>query len=119
MPCFVRDEPTHSHTARLKSHPLVHDAWQQERLNRARRMAVPDPLWPRQWFLQQDNGKHIDVMPVWDAGYTGKGVVVTVVDDGIEHTHPDLSANYDAHASTDLNGHDDDPFPNEADPINK
>ena len=118
VPCFTRDEPTHSHTNRLKNHPLVRDAWQQEQLERTRRMAVPDPLWAKQWYLLQDNGKHINIMPVWDAGYTGKGVVVTVVDDGIEHTHTDLSENYDAKASTDLNGNDDDPFPNEADPIN-
>jgi hypothetical protein len=45
--------------------------------------------------------------------------VVTVVDDGIEHDHPDLVDNYDATASTDINGNDDDPYPNEADPINK
>lgn len=44
---------------------------------------------------------------------------VTVVDDGMEHTHPDLVGNYDPAASIDINGGDDDPFPNEADPINK
>jgi subtilisin family serine protease len=46
-------------------------------------------------------------------------VVVTVVDDGIEYDHPDLKDNYDASASTDVDDHDDDPYPNEADPINK
>lgn len=56
---------------------------------------------------------------MWEQGITGKGVVVTVVDDGIEHDHPDLKDNYDASASTDLNGNDADPYPNEADPINK
>ena len=35
-----------------------------------------------------------------------QGVVVTVVDDGIEYTHPDLVANYDAMASYDLNDND-------------
>ena len=44
-------------------------------------------------------------------GYSGKGVVVTIVDDGIEHTHPDLAENYDKEASIDLNDNDDDPFP--------
>ena len=58
------------------------------------------------------------MIPVWLKGYTGKGSVVTVVDDGIEYTHPDLRANYDASASWDMNGNDPDPFPNEADPIN-
>lgn len=27
-------------------------------------------------------------------GYTGKGVVVTILDDGIEKNHPDLMQNY-------------------------
>jgi hypothetical protein len=51
--------------------------------------------------------------------YTGTGVVVTIVDDGMEHDHPDLEQNYDAEASTDLNGNDRDPYPNINDAINK
>ena len=30
----------------------------------------------------------------WRLGYTGRGVVVTILDDGIEWDHPDLQANY-------------------------
>lgn len=33
-------------------------------------------------------------MAAWTHGYTGKGVVVTVLDDGIEKNHPDLVGNY-------------------------
>ena len=44
-------------------------------------------------------------------GYSGKGVVVTILDDGVEHNHPDLTDNYDKEASIDLNDNDDDPFP--------
>lgn len=33
-------------------------------------------------------------MGAWKRGYTGKDVVVTILDDGIERTHPDLSQNY-------------------------
>ena len=36
---------------------------------------------------------------------------MTILDDGIEHSHPDLKANYDPAASTDLNDDDNDPFP--------
>jgi subtilisin family serine protease len=37
------------------------------------------------------------------AGFTGKGVSVTILDDGIERSHPDLVANYDPDASFDVN----------------
>lgn len=33
-------------------------------------------------------------MGAWKRGYTGKDVVVTILDDGIERNHPDLYQNY-------------------------
>lgn len=30
----------------------------------------------------------------WEQGYTGKGIVVSILDDGIEKNHPDLEGNY-------------------------
>lgn len=32
--------------------------------------------------------------PAWQKGYTGKGVVVSILDDGIQTNHPDLAQNY-------------------------
>ena len=51
------------------------------------------------------------MLEAWRLGYTGRGVVVTILDDGIQHNHPDLSANYDPLASKDINANDDDPMP--------
>jgi subtilisin family serine protease len=39
-------------------------------------------------------GYDMNVLPVWRKGITGRGVVVTILDDGIDHNHPDLKKNY-------------------------
>ena len=39
-------------------------------------------------------GYDMNVVGAWHKGYTGKGVVVTILDDGIEYTHHDLKHNY-------------------------
>lgn len=36
----------------------------------------------------------MNVAPAWQKGYTGKGVVVSILDDGIQTNHPDLAQNY-------------------------
>lgn len=36
----------------------------------------------------------MNVIPAWREGITGRGVVVTILDDGLETDHPDLVANY-------------------------
>ncbi|VDO27970.1 unnamed protein product [Onchocerca flexuosa] len=66
------------------------------------------------WYLNSavyDRGLDHNVREAWDLGYTGKGVVVTILDDGLERTHPDIAPNYDAKASYDVNDHDEDPTP--------
>lgn len=47
------------------------------------------------YFLQnRGNGYDMNVIPAWREGITGKGVVVTILDDGLEVDHPDLESNY-------------------------
>ncbi|XP_040198430.1 neuroendocrine convertase 1 isoform X1 [Rana temporaria] len=76
-----------------------------------------DPLWKNQWYLRDTrvNPKlpklDLHVIPVWRKGITGKGSVVTVLDDGLEWNHTDIYANYDPEASYDFNDNDKDPFP--------
>ena len=126
-------------TARLQAHPSVKWVEQQRVLVRTKRHLMPlkrgiisrearkelgknyynDKLWPSQWYLlnygQRDTplGNDLNVMPVWQRGLHGQGVVVTVLDDGLDHTHPELKDNYDPAASYDLNDDDPDPFPND------
>ncbi|PAV59977.1 hypothetical protein WR25_18047 isoform F [Diploscapter pachys] len=78
-----------------------------------------DPLWTDMWYLNRADSsdshgqKKMDhnVKEAWDLGYTGKGIVVTILDDGLERTHPDILPNYDPRASYDVNDRDDDPMP--------
>ena len=43
--------------------------------------------------LQKDTAISMNVKSAWRVGYTGKGVLVAVVDDGVAH-HPDLVSNF-------------------------
>uniref|UniRef100_A0A8C9YDN1 Furin (paired basic amino acid cleaving enzyme) a n=1 Tax=Sander lucioperca TaxID=283035 RepID=A0A8C9YDN1_SANLU len=57
------------------------------------------------------NHRDLNAKSAWQLGYTGKGVVVSILDDGIEKNHPDLMQNYDPDASYDVNDGDPDPQP--------
>ena len=46
------------------------------------------------WLQSRANGLDMNVIPAWNDGYTGRGVVVSILDDGIEKDHPDLKRNY-------------------------
>ncbi|KAL5258434.1 hypothetical protein ACHWQZ_G009065 [Mnemiopsis leidyi] len=77
-----------------------------------------DPIWKDEWFLNsEDSGSYsgyeynINVQPVWDQGFNGSGVVVCVIDDGVEISHKDLAGNFDQLASYDLQDDDNDPSP--------
>ena len=98
--------------------------WQEEAaLDQPRQPAAEDlmfndELWDHQWYLHDtrylttslpDISLHVE--PVWRSGLTGVGVKVVVIDDGIEHSHPDLRQNYDPQLSHDFNSDDADPSP--------
>jgi subtilisin-like proprotein convertase family protein len=65
-----------------------------------------DPLFPMgvgtptfgQWHLRntQTPGADSNVWPAWQAGVTGSGVAIGIVDDGLETAHEDLAPNYSA-----------------------
>lgn len=79
--------------------------------------APPDPRFPEQWHLEnvgQSGGilaADARVRPAWDAGFSGEGVVIGVVDEGIEYTHPDLRPNWLVGSGYDYNDRDTDPSP--------
>ncbi|XP_046548002.1 PC3-like endoprotease variant B [Haliotis rubra] len=86
-----------------------------------------DPKFHDQWYLRncgQSEGKigmDLNVDPAWSNGFSGTGVVICILDDGIDHQHQDLKDNYDSEASTDLNDLDDlaeDPMPDKSNSLN-
>jgi proprotein convertase subtilisin/kexin type 1 len=125
------------HTEKLKNHESIIWTEQQVSKNRVKRdykqetlnlikrqenlayrsVNYDDPEWQRQWYLinkrSQETEEKLDlhVVPAWALGYTGKGVVVTVLDDGLEWNNTDILDNYEPAASYDLNDNDSDPSP--------
>jgi len=101
-------------TSQVESHHMVLEAAQQRIVSRqkrsikARQITFSDPHYPKQWYLKHS---YNNVTNAWTQGVTGRGVVVTILDDGLEYTHPDLQKNYEPKASADLNDNDDDPMP--------
>uniref|UniRef100_A0A8C5U7U1 Proprotein convertase subtilisin/kexin type 4 n=1 Tax=Malurus cyaneus samueli TaxID=2593467 RepID=A0A8C5U7U1_9PASS len=99
---------------RLTRDPQVLWFEQQTVKKRSKRgvSVVPtDPWFPRQWYMNNDVHPDLNILTAWSRGYTGLGVVLTVLDDGLEKDHPDLAANYDPLASYDFNSNDPDPQP--------
>jgi len=83
-------------------------------------VAANDPLYQYQWHLNNSgqtnfaanpgtSSEDINVDSVISAGYTGKNVIIAVVDEGLELAHEDLSANVVVGGSWDFVGNDTDP----------
>lgn len=74
------------------------------------RGGIADPSYPAQWHLHGAGAghAHANVPPAWAQGVFGDGVVVGIVDSGVEHTHPDLAPNYRADLSYDYWSNDND-----------
>ncbi|KAL7018935.1 hypothetical protein ACKWTF_010956 [Chironomus riparius] len=114
--------PSHHHQRRLNEDNRVVWSKQQTAKSRQKRdftrlkpksvsKLLNDPKWSSMWYLNRGDGLDMNVVPAWREGITGKGVVVTILDDGLETDHPDLERNYDPEASWDVNSHDADPMP--------
>ena len=69
-----------------------------------------DPWYGCQWHLSNTSqfpggaGHDINVESVWAGGNRGDGIHIALVDDGLQHTHPDLSENVIAARNHDYEG---------------
>ncbi|XP_035256082.1 neuroendocrine convertase 2-like [Anguilla anguilla] len=110
----------------LEKHYMVKKVTHQEGFSRKKRgyrnidditVNMNDPLFTKQWYLintgQADGTPALDlnVAQAWELGFTGKGVTIAIMDDGIDYLHPDLAANYNAEASFDFSSNDPYPYP--------
>lgn len=86
-----------------------------------------DKDFSKQWYLINQGQLHIpklhdlNVKNAWVNGYTGKNVSIVVIDDGLDHEHPDFEGKYRPDLSYDLNDENDkdhDPMPSSFDDNN-
>ncbi|XP_033053659.1 proprotein convertase subtilisin/kexin type 4 isoform X4 [Trachypithecus francoisi] len=114
--------PHWGHRLHLKKDPKVQWFQQQTLRRRVKRSVVvpTDPWFSKQWYMNSEAQPDLSVLQAWGQGLSGQGIVVSVLDDGIEKDHPDLWANYSPHiptcpqdplASYDFNDYDPDPQP--------
>jgi len=98
---------------RIKSIPNVIEA-QVNHYVENRATTPNDQLFPQQWQYYQANDKDIDADEAWDittGGTTANGdeIVVAVIDDGLQLSHPDMAGNiWTNTAEIPNNGIDDD-----------
>lgn len=118
-------QPSHHLASEITDHPAVNSITQLKLKRRLKRDIIKlhplegsrgkckfdDPKWQQMWYLNRGQGLDMNVQKVWEMNITGRGVVVTILDDGLEGDHPDLVENYDPRASYDVNNQDDDPSP--------
>ena len=101
-PAFLWAEPVRSEPARTEAFPQPQ---------------LEDPLLNQQWHLHNRGqsggapGQDANVFQAWRDGLSGEGVVVAIVDEGVEPDHEDLAANFNASLSFDYLDQDSDPSP--------
>lgn len=101
---------------RLRAHRDVISADPLLARQRFKRYIPNDPLFNDQWHLRNTGqgggtaGIDIRVTNVWAQGYFGEGIIIGIVDDGVQYSHPDLSPNYAAAYSRNWNGAPGGPF---------
>jgi subtilisin family serine protease len=111
----------HAAARRLESQPGV--LYAEPNFYRSLDAVPNDPRFARQWSLQNTgqailgypgtSDADIDAPAAWDTTTGSPSVTVAVVDDGVDHTHPDLAGNIwtnpgETGAGKESNGLDDD-----------
>lgn len=100
----------------LRLMPEVENADVMLATQKAKKKIPDDPLFSEQWHLrntsQLGGALWVDagVSPVWDT-FEGTGITIGIIDDGVQHAHPDIQPNYNTSLDYDYNSNDSDPTP--------
>ncbi|VDI58109.1 furin [Mytilus galloprovincialis] len=85
--------------------------WVQQEIGHVRVTRTLDTEWNNLWHLNGDVTPSMTVDTAWSSGYSGSGIVIAVLDDGLQTNHPDLAENVDTVNDIDIYGSDNDPSP--------
>lgn len=102
--------------AQLQSNGIVEVAYPIIERDAHTKMIPDDTKFSDQWHLQNTGqtggtaGEDVNVTAVWD-NYTGAGVVIGIVDDGLDWDHPDLDDYYEETLDYDYCDNDGNPSP--------
>lgn len=102
---------------RLRALPGVESADPLLARQQRKKWVPNDTLFSQQWHLVNTGqgggtaGIDVKITNVWDT-YRGSGILIGIVDDGLQLTHTDLYQNVNTVLDWDWNGNDGDPSPN-------
>ena len=112
----IDEKPAAEYFGKLQANGEIEVAYPLVKKENIPRWTPNDPYFSNQWHLEntgQDNGvsgEDVNITGAWDS-VRGTGVVIGVVDDGLELGHPDLSANYESNLDYDYCNYDGNPTP--------
>ncbi len=102
--------------AELQSDGVIEVAYPLVEWTASKKMIPNDAKFSDQWHLQNTGqtsgttGEDVNITAVWD-NHTGAGVVIGIVDDGLDWDHPDLDDYYQSTLDYDYCGNDGNPNP--------
>lgn len=116
---FYASQTVSSLPSLIKDFAVRHGiSWAEEQVGkvfdkRSAAVSFSDPLYNAQYHLHRYTSmlSTLNVSGAWDMGYTGAGVVIAIVDDGLQHIHPDIQANYHPESSYNFDYERSDPSP--------
>ncbi|MGB3404660.1 MAG: S8 family serine peptidase [Microcoleaceae cyanobacterium] len=113
---FSEQQTAQDITQSLKDVPEIEFFYPLVEEEKFSRFSPNDSLYNKQWHLNNTGqtggtaGADANVEDAWDT-VLGDGVVIGIVDDGVQYTHPDLSGQYKANLSFDFLDNDSDAAP--------